>query len=133
MQAKQRRHQESCSLQGSSQPHTLYNKYACSLPPASTSQQKERAVFSYGAGGRASKQLKALAVSSEAAMQTIAHSCSKSSQPIRMVGWNGQELPIREYSWSINYELEADLHCKVGEGEGERERERERERESFFL
>ena len=46
---------------------------------------------------------------SEVALQTVSHSCSKSSQPIRMVGWNGQELPIREYSWSINYELDSDL------------------------
>ena len=72
-----------------------------------------RAPFSYGAGARADRQLKALAVISQVALQTVSHSCSKSSQPIRMVGWNGQELPIREYSWSINYELDSDLRCKV--------------------
>ena len=79
----------------------------------SLSVQSDRAPFSYGAGARADRQLKALAVISQVALQTVSHSCSKSSQPIRMVGWNGQELPIREYSWSINYELDSDLRCKV--------------------
>ena len=85
-----------------------------SLPPSlSLPIQSDRAPFSYGAGARADRQLKALAIISQVALQTVSHSCSKSSQPIRMVGWNGQELPIREYSWSINYELDSDLRCKV--------------------
>lgn len=55
----------------------------------------------------------ALAVRSKFAMQAVSQSCSKSSTPIRMIGWNGQELPIREYSWTINYTLDIETNCEV--------------------
>lgn len=75
--------------------------------------QLEPQPFAYGAEGTAKYQLGALAALSHVATQSIALSCTQSSQPIRMLGHNGQEISVRDYSWNFNYELAADQRCQV--------------------
>ena len=58
-------------------------------------------------------QLRALAALSHFATQGVALSCSRSSQPIRMLGHDGQEISVRDYSWNMNYELTVDKLCQV--------------------
>lgn len=68
-------------------------------------------VFSYGENAK--HQLKALAINSDNALQSVAVSCNKMNQPIRMHGWNGQVMAVKDYTSNIDYSLGVEQGCEV--------------------
>lgn len=74
---------------------------------------KKGDVFDYGESGKAKHQLEPLAINSNFAIQSIVTSCIQSSQPIRMHGWNGKELSVKDYTWNVDYSLTVEDDCEV--------------------
>ena len=73
---------------------------------------REASAFSYGIKGSAKYQLNALATFSSEAVQSVATSCSYSSQPTRMHGWNGKEFDMNDNTWNVNYSVDKSMDCK---------------------
>ena len=111
MQEESSRNQESGCLQGEYHKKPPMFHWVCIFFCGQLQQEPQP--FAYGVEGTAQYQLRALAALSYTATQSITVSCNRFSQPIRMLGQDGQEISVRDYSWNMNYELAADKRCQV--------------------
>ncbi len=68
--------------------------------------------FQYGNGGNAKFQLKALAVESHIAFQTLEYNCKMGDPALSVVGWNGVEFQL-ESSRNAMVEINAENNCQV--------------------
>lgn len=68
--------------------------------------------FTYGYKGVAKHQLKSLATLSSVALQSIHYDCKRGSSAMRAVGWNGDEISVRESDWTLMQDVEVDHNCE---------------------
>nr|CAJ43111.1 collagen [Suberites domuncula] len=68
-------------------------------------------IFTYGFQGKASYQLKELAVKSHRAVQTIQYDCSNGQTDTSVIGWNGASISVAETNYSLMQQVEVS-NCK---------------------